>query len=208
MDTKTKIVQTALALFNEQGVDVITVRHIAKEMGISHGNLCYHFPNTDTIIRQLYDQLVEQLTSQIGGVITGPLSLNRLAELVGEVMQMLYDYRFLMLDFAGIMRRIPDLRDKHRALVSSRKLAFQHILTQLRALGKLREELYDGHDDDLLEQFFIVGDFWLSSATILYEGAEENKIKHYQQVFLSLIVPCLTNKGLTEWKDIDRKKTL
>ena len=40
MTTKEKIIDTALQLFNKQGIDPVTTRHIAKEMNISHGNLC------------------------------------------------------------------------------------------------------------------------------------------------------------------------
>jgi len=201
MDTKARILQTALNLFNEQGVEVVTVRHIAKEMNISHGNLCYHFPNTDAIISRLYDQLVEELNHVINPAMTAPeISLMGLASSAKSVMTILHDYRFMMLDFAGIMRRIPSLRDRHRTLVENRNVVFRHVLAQLRALGLFREELYPGHDDDLLEQVFIVGDFWLSSATILYEGPEEHKLAHYQRVFLALFVPLMTDKGIAKWK--------
>lgn len=159
MSTKETILATALRLFNERGTDVITVRHIAGEMGISHGNVCYHFPNTDAIVSRLYDQLVDRLSKRIQAVITlEALSLPLLTALARQSLTTLAEYRFLMLDFAGVMRRLPELRDKHRALVRERKGVFREILGQLRAQNLLRAELYPGHDEDLLNQFFIVGD--------------------------------------------------
>ncbi|QIP12862.1 TetR/AcrR family transcriptional regulator [Spirosoma aureum] len=205
MDTKAKILQAALKLFNEQGADVSTVRHIAKEVGISHGNLCYHFPNTDIIINHLYDQLVDQLSVRIGAVYaTADQEMEVLIESAKASMAILHDYRFLMLDFAGIMRRIPELREKHRALVVKRKVVFRQILLQLRASDRMRGELYPGHDDDLLDQLFIVGDFWLSSATIFHDGPIDEKLNHYQRIFLALLIPLLTEKGIAEWRSIEQ----
>lgn len=201
MNTKEKIIQTALKLFNEQGVDGVTVRHIANEMGISHGNLCYHFPNKDAIVIQLYDQLVTQLNQRLSmDSFVADTSLHSIIDSARVSIATLAEYQFLMLDFAGIMRQIPVLRDKHRVLVIRRKASFRERIGQLRNDGLLKDELYPGHDDDLLEQFFIVGDFWLSSATILYDGASEDKIQHYQRVFLALFLPLLTDKGLSTWR--------
>ena len=43
MNTKHKILKTALDLFNKEGLDQVSVRRIAVEMNISDGNLRYHF---------------------------------------------------------------------------------------------------------------------------------------------------------------------
>jgi AcrR family transcriptional regulator len=59
--TKDKILATSLRLFNQQGVDTLTVRDIAQEVGISHGNLCYHFANVEEIVFRLYENLVAEL---------------------------------------------------------------------------------------------------------------------------------------------------
>lgn len=63
MGTKEKILATALELFNEQGIDVITIRHIAKEMGISHSNIQYYFKNADDIITTIYVNHINELNT-------------------------------------------------------------------------------------------------------------------------------------------------
>lgn len=52
-DTKKWILKTALILFNKYGTQEISTKRIAKQMGISPGNLYYHFKNKKQIIRAL-----------------------------------------------------------------------------------------------------------------------------------------------------------
>ena len=47
--TKEKIIETSIKLFNEKGCLNTSTRHIADELGISVGNLYYHFKNNFSI---------------------------------------------------------------------------------------------------------------------------------------------------------------
>lgn len=189
----------SLRLFNERGTDVVTVRHIAQAVGISHGNLCYHFPNTDALVVGLYEQLVARLSESLAGVADAGFDLPMLRQLANQTMATLYEYRFLMLDFAAIMRRLPTIREAHRGLMEQRAVLFRHVLTQLRVNGLLKPELYEGHDEHLLTQLFIIGDFWIASAEWLYESSLPDKLSYYQQVLTALLVPLLTEQGRVAW---------
>ena len=63
MKTKDKIIATAIKLFNLHGTKAISTNHIAKEMGISPGNLYYHFRSKNDIIRSISDNFSNELGS-------------------------------------------------------------------------------------------------------------------------------------------------
>ena len=203
MTTKQRILTTSLQLFNEQGIDTITVRHIAKELGMSHGNLCYHFPNTDAIAETLYDQLIEELNSILENpALLTEVNLKLLYTLSEFVFQKLYKYKFLMQDFVNLMRRNPTLKQKHQKLVRSRRRLFQIGIEAGIHVGFLKPDIIPGQYENYFEQLFIISDFWLSSAEILFEGKEEDKLKTYINIAFSLIIPYLTEKGLAQYHDL------
>ncbi len=205
MTTKQRILQSSLQLFNQYGVDAVTVRHIAKELGMSHGNLCYHFPNTDAIAETLYEQLLEELNSVLEEPsVFNTINLQTLYKLCAFVFEKLYKYKFLIQDFISLTRRIPGLKQKHRELVASRRLFFQMGIEAGIGAGFLKPEIIEGQYENFFNQLFIIGDFWLASAEILYEGKEEDKLQTYLNITFTLIVPYLTEKGLSEYKDLSK----
>ncbi|MEL7124449.1 MAG: TetR/AcrR family transcriptional regulator, partial [Bacteroidota bacterium] len=58
--TKQKILATALELYNAKGVGNVSIRQLAKEIGISHSNLIYHYPSLEDVILGLHELLLQK----------------------------------------------------------------------------------------------------------------------------------------------------
>src|SRR5512140_1670417 len=104
--TKEKIVEAALSLYNAQGIKKITIRHIAAEIGISHGNLRYHFPKAKDIIRTLFGRMGHELNVPLGkfgsqGREISPAAIYGNVQAIYAIMER---YRFIFLDFTSIVR--------------------------------------------------------------------------------------------------------
>ena len=59
--TRDRIVEASLELFNAQGERSITTNHIAAHLGMSPGNLYYHFRNKQAIIAELFAQYEDRV---------------------------------------------------------------------------------------------------------------------------------------------------
>lgn len=61
MMTRDRILETALDLFNQEGLARISTNRIAFEIGISPGNLYYHFKSKTLLVEALFRRLESEL---------------------------------------------------------------------------------------------------------------------------------------------------
>lgn len=195
MTTKEKILQAALKLFNLYGIDQITVRDIAKEINISHGNLCYHYPNTNDIILALYQRLVSEIDAILDALQPDENIIKMHAASTYKIFNLLYSYRFLFLNFIEITRRIKTIKKNHYQLIESRRNQIRQFFQILREQDVFRKDLANEQYEFLITQCFVYGDFWISSSEILYKGSAEKKVDYYVEGYLALFNPYLTEKG-------------
>lgn len=196
-NTRQNILDAALQLFNARGVDQVSIRDVAAKTGISHGNLCYYFPNVDSLVENLYLQLATEQDELFTQMTAQDVSLQTLKASSGGSLTLLYKYRFLMLDFVTVMRTNKKIRDHYRKLFAIRKTQFKNVFAWMIAEGYMQPEMYPGHYDKVIEQLFIVGDFWMASAEILYDGKEKDKVAHYADIIDQVLFPYLTAKALS-----------
>lgn len=206
METEKRILETARQLFNEHGTDGVTVRQIAAEMKISHGNLCYHYPSTGAIIRALYEELVLHFSEAISGISSQGKPLLYIREASRAVALKMYEYRFFFLDFVHIIRRDEWIRRHYRKLMQARQEQFQLIFGMLVKKGWLQPERLPGQYDALTELQFLSGDFWLSRAVIKGIKGKEKQIDFFMKMQLTPLISCLTEKGWKELQASEKKE--
>jgi AcrR family transcriptional regulator len=197
-NTREIILDSALQLFNTRNVDHVTIRDVAKKAKISHGNLQYHFPNIDSLVESLYDRLVAALDEQFSKMTGKEISLSLLQASSAVTFGLLYKYKFLMLDFVSVMRRSKHIRKHYQNLYKMRKDQFRIVLQWMLKHGYLMPELYPGHYEKVIEQLFIIGDFWIASSEILFDGREKDKVAHYTDIGNQVMLPYFTAKALEE----------
>lgn len=194
MKTKDRILATSLLLFNERGLSQVTLRTIAKEMGISQGNLNYHFKKRQDIIEGLYFQLVGRMDGIFQDLVNREVDIPLIFESNRGVIEAFYDFRFFMLDFVQIMRENPSIREHYLQLQKARIGQFQQTVMILQDKGLVRAEEFKDEFDHLYQRMSIVGDFWLSAATISGLAAKQ-EIQRYQIILSESIYPYLTPAG-------------
>lgn len=192
METRSIILKTALELYNELGVTVVTTRHIAAEMQISGGNLHYHFKHTDTIIQTLYEEMVSELDKMASRAVDDSLSIIAVKKASYDVFEVMYSYRFIFLDFVAISKRIPAIRESYLALITRREAQFTAMFEVWADAGLFAKDIPEKIVKALITQIFIVSDFWLSNNQLTLRLKGEEAVEHYSDVFFAMLYPYLT----------------
>ncbi|PHQ56201.1 MAG: TetR family transcriptional regulator [Sulfurimonas sp.] len=104
MSRKEAILEAALGLFNETNTQSATTNHIAKAMGISPGNLHYHYKNREEIVRLLYKQLRVETSLTIDEL---PNTIEELQKHEELLIQVQWKYRFFFKEMLFLFSRDP-----------------------------------------------------------------------------------------------------
>lgn len=202
--TKERILSTALSLFNERGIASVTLRTIAQEMGISQGNLNYHFKKRDDILEALYLQLVAKMDAGIATMQATEINLQLFFDLSKIMMTQFYEYRFFMLDFVQIMRNNQVINQHYTQLTQLREIQFLGLFQLWVEANFMRPETFENEYKNLYVRMNILGDFWLSTAFIQQDLSKET-IDKYAMIIFENIYPYLTTKGQKAFKDLSSK---
>jgi AcrR family transcriptional regulator len=103
--TRERIVETSLAMFNRLGAPNVTTADISVEMGISPGNLYYHFRNKDEIVGELFAALEVRLDALLDPRVSGVVDVEDLWLFLHLLFEAMWDYRFLYRDLDEILSR-------------------------------------------------------------------------------------------------------
>lgn len=108
--TKDRILQISLQLFNERGERLVTTNHIVAELGISPGNLYYHFRNKQEIIKELAQQYQAETLEMLALPTDRPLNANDKISYFQVLSNQLWAYRFIHRDVYHLVENNEDFR--------------------------------------------------------------------------------------------------
>jgi AcrR family transcriptional regulator len=103
--TRERILETSLALFNCLGAPHVTTSNIADEMGISPGNLYYHFRNKDEIVLELYSAYESRVLPLFADRGDRRLGVDDLWLWLHLLFEQMWSFRFLYRDLDALTSR-------------------------------------------------------------------------------------------------------
>jgi AcrR family transcriptional regulator len=103
--TRQRILDVTLALYNGLGEPNVSTSLIAAELGISAGNLHYHFRRKDELSAALLEQFVAELDTLLPPPGWRADNVEDVWLLLHLILESLWRYRFLFRDLSGIMAR-------------------------------------------------------------------------------------------------------
>ncbi|MDP6499703.1 MAG: TetR/AcrR family transcriptional regulator [Candidatus Marinimicrobia bacterium] len=195
MDTKDKIIATAIDLFNIHGTKVISTNHIAKEMGISPGNLYYHFRSKNDIIRSISDNF----SNELGSVFKIQLDTisdfsSNLTSLFNRFFKIQQSYQFLFLEGVHLTKQDHILLDNYTKLRSLIKKGYHELLSNLVKIKIMKRQSLN-IIDDLLDAQWIIMWYWINHTILDRNTYDDFQIKKGIKLSFSIIKPQLTSIG-------------
>ena len=188
-DTRQRILDCALAMFNAQGEPRVTTNHIADELDISPGNLYYHFRNKDDIIEQLFAGFDARMDDAL--VVPD----GRLPELediwlqLHLVFECIWDYRFLYRDLLEILSRNRRLRMRFARILRRASDRAHTVIAGLARAGILRAS--PAEIDAAATNLIVVATFWLNYSATRGDRDEQVAIREGIVQVMMLLSPAL-----------------
>lgn len=195
MGTKERILDKALQLFNEKGITAVSSKHISDELGISYGNLCYHFPRKDDIILQLYFNMQQRVDEQFKNIEKEVLNFEFMLSRLKVLFEEIYRYKFIYLGITKVVRHFDHIKRHAQQQMQMRRELLHNVGDFLVEQGYMKPFKAQKHKDMLVNALLMITNSWVSDAETFYTGEEEDKVDYYMQLYFNLIHPFLTEKG-------------
>ena len=158
--TAERILEVTLELFNRHGEPNVSTTLISAELGISPGNLYYHYPAKDELINSLYDRYERaldellQAAGDVRNVEDAWLFFHMLFELI-------WKYRFLYRDLNDLVSTNRRLETRFQFVLKNKSQAVNKLLDGL-ALGGALRIAQPGEAATIATSMVVVLTYWLS----------------------------------------------
>ena len=187
--TRQRILDASLAMFNTQGEPNVTTNHIADELEISPGNLYYHFRNKDDIIEQLFARYEERMDNALAAPSGRLPELEDIWLQLHLVFECIWDYRFLYRDLVEILSRNRRLRLRFARILKRADDRAHGVMRGLSQAGIMRasaDEL-----DAAATNVLVLSTFWLNYSAARGDRDEQLAIRQGIVQVMMLLAPFL-----------------
>jgi len=193
MNTRDKILDQSLKMFNERGIEYVGLRELAAVLDIRVGNISYYFPTKDDLVYELSQELSK--SNAILLRVRESLAMKEFLEILHRVFLNHVRFRCLLLSVVHIMQQNKHLAAAYKKTQSRRNSTLQSNLKVLEKEGYLKIE-YNEQMEFLVSNLSLISRFWISEAAISFRQMNEpDQIRYYLKHVIQLFSPYSTVKG-------------
>ena len=196
MTTKSRILDTATALFNEATTSEVSTNHIADAAGISSGNLYYHYANKEAIIRAI----LERMFSAFGVVWVLPhdrkVTLIDLQHTVSRLFAVLWRFRFFYREQLALMRRDPELAARHQQMQEQRIGEQEQFFLRFVEDGVFKVPEDPSHFRAIITACWVIANNWLSFVETSGEVVEPAQLERGVDLIFRVMEPYLSGSSV------------
>ncbi|MEO5732461.1 MAG: TetR/AcrR family transcriptional regulator [Rubrivivax sp.] len=157
--TAERILEVTLGLFNRFGEPNVSTTLISAEMGISPGNLYYHYPAKDELINALFDRYEKALDTLLAAA-EGVENVEDAWLFFHMFFELIWSYRFLYRDLNDLLSKNRRLEKHFQFVLINKTKAMHAVLDGLCGGGTIR--IAPGQADPTATAMVVVLTYWLS----------------------------------------------
>jgi AcrR family transcriptional regulator len=186
--TKDRVVAMAIRLFNERGTAAVTTNHVAAELGISPGNLYYHYRNKEDLIRAAFD-LMNDEADELWESPFGPAGID-VARLLEGNLRLFERYTFFARELPSLLYADETLRTRYKKIVARRRGEVEHALHRLCESQMMKDPGEEARAR-LVDACWVFSLNWLGYAEISGEKIGGDQVRRGAQIVLEILRPHL-----------------
>jgi AcrR family transcriptional regulator len=157
--TAERILEVTLDLFNRFGEPNVSTTLISAELGISPGNLYYHYPAKDELINSLFDRY-EKALNELLRAADGVRNVEDAWLFFHMLFELIWDYRFLYRDLNDLLSNNRRLETHFQFVLKNKAKAVQNILDGLSRGSAVRIAARDV--EPVATSMVVLLTYWLS----------------------------------------------
>ena len=157
--TAQRILEAALDLFNRFGEPNVSTTLVAAELGISPGNLYYHYPAKDELINRLY----EDYQTELDALLHASEDVHDVEDawfFIHSLVELIWHHRFLYRDLNDLLSKNRHLETRFQHVLQQKAQAMRLLLAGLRRAGQL--DIDARQVDALSHSMVVMLTYWLS----------------------------------------------
>lgn len=187
-ETKARIMEAACSWFNEVGFGAATLNELSRHIGISRGNLAYHFKDKNTLLEAIVEDMWAKMEVERQKSRTMP-SFENLHNEVQLYYKFQRAYAFVFLDTHVLNH--PVIRAGFRRMTTQAIRDNQATMAFALRAGNLKPEPVPGLYYNLAFTTWMLAFFWLAQQIIRGEKTGQDA----EKMIWSLLAPHFTDKG-------------
>lgn len=203
--TRQRILQSAISLFNEMGLVNVRLQHICDDTIISLGNITYHYKTKDDIIKAIWQEVQQAQVVLLAEFRTLPL-FEDIDRYLAASFTLQQQYMFFYKDTLEVVRAYPAVGEAHRQHIQwqARQIGMMFQFNQAR--GVFAPALYEDFYHFWASHWLWAMENWMHRRCVMNESTDDFEV--FSHELWGLLAPVFTQQGHREYEQLSNLKKI
>lgn len=182
-NTRQDILDMAQKLFNEYGYNNVATRDVSEALGISKGNLTYHFKKKEDIIEAIVAESPKARTFE------PPNSLIDLNSFFMDIQKTVKDKAFYFWHHAQLSQISPKIHVMQKATFDNNMIILSESFEILKNDAWIRDERYADEYIYIINTLLTISIYWIPFCSLKSEDTTDHFLEQIWSTLYTLLTP-------------------